>query len=99
MVAYFCAILLAKAKLFAQCFFIELQSTYRPCIKKGEIMSKRNLGIALSLPLCLNVALASTEATNAEAQESAVSPLNVAVTFSVLGRGRRQCLGANPHRC
>ncbi|NYT72922.1 zinc ABC transporter substrate-binding protein [Halomonas sp. QX-2] len=48
-------------------------------------MSKRNLGMALSLPLWLSAALACTVAPSAEAQESATSPLNVTVTFSVLG--------------
>lgn len=43
-------------------------------------MNKRNLGIALSLPLLLSAVMAS-----AETEESASSPLNVAVTFSVLG--------------
>ncbi len=43
-------------------------------------MRKRNLGMALSLPLLLGTALAS-----ADTPESAPSPLNVAVTFSVLG--------------
>ncbi|MEL7979173.1 hypothetical protein AAG584_03970 [Vreelandella titanicae] len=37
-------------------------------------MSKRNLGMALSLPLWLSAALACTEAPSAEAQENATSP-------------------------
>ncbi|MCH4810453.1 metal ABC transporter solute-binding protein, Zn/Mn family [Vreelandella neptunia] len=43
-------------------------------------MSKRNLCMALSLPLWLSAAMAT-----AQAEDSAPSPLNVAVTFSVLG--------------
>lgn len=43
-------------------------------------MNKHNLGMALSLPLLLSAVMAS-----AETQESASSPLEVAVTFSVLG--------------
>lgn len=43
-------------------------------------MNKRNLVMALSLPLWLSAAISS-----AEAEDHASSPLNVAVTFSVLG--------------
>lgn len=43
-------------------------------------MNKRNLCMAFSLPLWLGAAMA-----HAEAEEAASSPLNVAVTFSVLG--------------
>ncbi|EHA17200.1 metal ABC transporter substrate-binding protein [Halomonas sp. HAL1] len=43
-------------------------------------MNKRNLCIALSLPLWLNAAM-----VNAQGEDVAPSPLNVAVTFSVLG--------------
>lgn len=43
-------------------------------------MNKRNLCMALSLPLWLSAAMAT-----AQAEDSAPSPLNVAVTFSVLG--------------
>lgn len=43
-------------------------------------MNKHNLGMALSLPLLLSAVMAS-----AETEESVASPLNVAVTFSVLG--------------
>ncbi len=43
-------------------------------------MSKRNLCMALSLPLWLSAAMAT-----AQAEDSAPYPLNVAVTFSVLG--------------
>ena len=43
-------------------------------------MNKRNLCMALSLPMWLSAAMAS-----AQAEDGAPSPLNVAVTFSVLG--------------
>lgn len=43
-------------------------------------MVKRKLGMVLSLPLWLGATMAS-----AEPKDDASSPLNVAVTFSVLG--------------
>tara|TARA_R110002049_G_scaffold26616_6_gene92454 strand:+ start:1150 stop:2094 length:945 start_codon:yes stop_codon:yes gene_type:complete len=47
---------------------------------EGEAMNKRSLGMALSLPLWLSAAMVS-----ANEEQGASSPIEVAVTFSVLG--------------
>ena len=53
-------------------------------------MNKRNVCIALSLPLWLSAAM-----VNAQGEDVAPSPLNVAVTFSVLGDIVNRVVGEN----
>lgn len=58
-------------------------------------MVKRKLGMVLSLPLWLGATMAS-----AEPKDDASSPLNVAVTFSVLGDLVTRVAGTMPtFRC